>query len=100
MKDANKRPGSEQPATYQIKVQGRLDEKWSDWFNGMTLTFESASNSSPITTLTGALADQAKLRGMLSKIWDLNITVISVTQVELDKDNLQARREMNHGKTS
>ena len=89
MKDADKRPGSEQPATYQIKVRGRLDERWSDWFNGMTLTFESASNSSPITTLTGAVADQAKLRGILSKIWDLNMTVISVTQVELDKDNLQ-----------
>jgi hypothetical protein len=90
MKDANKRPGSEQPATYQIKVQGQLDERWwSEWFDGMTLTFESASNSSPITTLTGAVADQAKLRGILSKIWDLNMTVISVTQVELDKDNLQ-----------
>jgi hypothetical protein len=101
MKDANKRPGSEQPATYQIKVQGQLDERWwSEWFDGMTLTFESASNSLPITTLTGAVADQAKLRGILSKIWDLNMTVISVTQVELDKGNLQARREMNHGKTS
>jgi hypothetical protein len=89
MKDVNKRPGSEQPATYQIKVQGRLDERWSDWFNGMMLTFESASNSWPITTLTGAVADQAKLRGILSKIWDLNMTVISVTQVELEEDNLQ-----------
>jgi hypothetical protein len=89
MKYANKRPGSDPLATYQIKVQGQLDERWSDWFNGMTITFESASNSSPITTLTGAVADQAKLRGILSKIWDLNMTVISVTQVELDKDNLQ-----------
>jgi hypothetical protein len=89
MKDANKRPGSEQPARYQIKVRGQLDERWSDWFNGMTLTFEGASNSSTITTLTGAVADQAKLRGILSKIWDLNMTVISVTQVKLDKDNLQ-----------
>jgi hypothetical protein len=89
MKDANKRPGSEQPARYQIKVQGRLDEKWSEWFNGMTLTFESASNSSPTTTLTGAVADQAKLRGMLSKIWDLNMTVISVSRIESDRDNLQ-----------
>jgi hypothetical protein len=85
MKDANKRPGSEQPARYQIKVRGRLDEKWSDWFNGMALTFESAGNSWPITTLTGVVADQAELRGMLSKIWDLNLTVISVTQVELEE---------------
>jgi hypothetical protein len=85
MKDANKRPGSEQPARYQIKVRGRLDEKWSDWFDGMTLTFESAGNSSPTTTLTGVVADQAELRGMLSKIWDLNLTVISVTQIELEE---------------
>jgi hypothetical protein len=85
MKDANKRPGSEQPARYQIKVRGRLDEKWSDWFNGMALTFENAGNSWPITTLTGVVADQAKLRGMLSKIWDLNLTVISVTQIELEE---------------
>jgi hypothetical protein len=87
MKDANKRPGSEQPATYQIKVQGQLDERWADWFDGMTLTFESASNSSPITMLTGAVADQAKLRGILSKIWDLNLTVASVTRIESEKDD-------------
>jgi len=89
MKDANKRPGSEQPARYQIKVWGRLDEKWSDWFNGMRLTFETTSNGPPITALTGAVADQAKLRGMLSKIWDLNLTVISVSRIESDRDNLQ-----------
>jgi hypothetical protein len=87
MKDANKRPGSDPLATYQIKVQGQLDEKWSDWFNGMTITFESASNSSSITTLTGAVADQAKLRGILSRIWDLNMTVVSVTQMESEKDS-------------
>ena len=77
MKDANKRPGLDQPAKHQIKVQGQLDEKWSDWFNGMTITFEGG-----ITTLTGVVADQAKLRGILSKIWDLNLTVISVTRLE------------------
>jgi len=84
MKDANKRPGSDPLATYQIKVQGQLDEKWSDWFDGMTITFES-----DITTLTGVVADQAKLRGMLSKIWDLNMTVISVSRIESDRDNPQ-----------
>ena len=80
MKDANKRPGLDQSARYQIKVWGRLDEKWSDWFNGMTLAFENS-----ITTLTGAVADQAKLRGILSKIWDLNLTVVSVTRIESEK---------------
>jgi len=58
---------------YQIRVQGKLDEHWSDWFNGMAITSESG-----ITTLTGAVMDQARLRGILSKIWDLNLTVISV----------------------
>jgi len=68
---------SDRPTAYQIKVQGKLNEKWSDCFNGMTITFEEG-----ITTLTGAVADQAKLRGMLSKIWDLNLTVISVNRLE------------------
>jgi len=81
MKDVNKRRGSDLPAMYRIKVRGRLDERWSDWFNGMTITPERG-----ITTLTGAL-DQAKLRGILSKIWDLNLTLISVTQMESEKDS-------------
>ena len=80
MKDVNKRLGLDPPARYRIKVRGRLDERWSDWFNGMTITSER-----DITTLTGAV-DQAKLRGIVSKIWDLNLTVISVTQIELEKD--------------
>jgi hypothetical protein len=67
---------------YQIKVQGKLDEGWSDWFSGMTVTFEAGS--APITTLTGAVADQAALRGMLCKLWDLNLTLISVRRIEAD----------------
>jgi hypothetical protein len=81
MKDVNKRLGLDQPARYRIKVRGRLDEKWSDWFNGMTITSER-----DITTLTGAV-DQAKLRGIVSKIWDLNLTVISVTQIGSQKND-------------
>lgn len=69
-------PGAEQPVMYQIKVRGQLDEKWSEWFSDMMVTFDS-----DITTLTGAVADQAALRGMLSKIWDLNLTLISVNPV-------------------
>jgi hypothetical protein len=75
------------PAVYQIKMEGVLDEKWSDWFNGMSIAFERTGDGPPITTITGAVADQAKLRGMLSKIWDLNLTLISVTRLESEKDN-------------
>ena len=64
---------------YQIKVRGRLDESWSGWFNSMTITFESDT-----TTLTGAVVDQAALRGILCRLWDLNLALISVNQIEPD----------------
>ena len=75
-------PSMDRPQTYQIKVQGKLDEGWSAWFNDMTVTFESGH--APITTLTGAVADQAALRGMLCKLWDLNLTLISVRRIKAD----------------
>ena len=62
---------------YQIEVQGRLHERWSDWFGGMTIAFQEG-----VTTLTGPIADQAALRGMLSKIWDLNLALIAVKRLE------------------
>jgi hypothetical protein len=79
MEQFNQEPGLDQAAVYQIQVQGKLDESWSDWFSGMTITFEGG-----ITTLTGPVADQAALRGILSKIWDLNLTLVSVTRIEMD----------------
>ncbi len=66
-----------QPIVYQIKVQGRLDESWSGWFNSMAITFEGDT-----TTLTGAIVDQAALRGILSRLWDLNLALISVNPIE------------------
>jgi len=65
---------------YQIGVEGRLDESWSDWFDGMTI-----SPGSDITTLAGAVADQPALRGILFKIWDLNLTLISVIRIGTKK---------------
>lgn len=62
---------------YQIKVQGKLDEKWSGWFSGMALTFDG-----DVTTLTGAVTDQSALRGLLSRIWDLNLTLISIQRIK------------------
>jgi osmotically-inducible protein OsmY len=69
------RPDPNGPTTYQIQVQGRLDEDWSVWFSGMTVTSEGG-----VTTLTGPVADQAALRGILTRIWDLNLTLLSVTR--------------------
>ncbi len=72
----------EKQKVYQIKLQGKLDASWSDWFDGMTLTFEDRGDGSFVTTLTGAVVDQAALHGLLSRISDLNLTLISVTHVE------------------
>jgi hypothetical protein len=76
------RPVDPDPVKYRIRVQGRLDERRADWFEGMTMGLERASDDTLITTLTGAVADQARLRGILSKLWDLNLTLISVTCIE------------------
>ena len=76
---------ADEQATYQIQVQGRLGEGWSDWFNGMTVTFEGH-----ITTLTGVVVDQATLRGILDRIWDLNLILISVSRIETNTKSEEA----------
>lgn len=79
----------DRPMIYQIRVQGRLDERWSDWFNGMTITVESGGDGSPISMLTGAVTDQSALLGILIRIGYLNLTLISVNRIETNsKDGL------------
>jgi len=82
---------SDKRGIYQIKVEEGLGESWSDWFNGMAITYESGSDGSPVTTLTGAVVDQAALHGILSRIWNLNLTLISVTRIEGDSQTIFAR---------
>lgn len=66
---------------YEIQIHGELDERWSDWFNGIDITIEHTGDHLPLTTLICPTMDQAKLRGMLNKIWNLNLNIISVRQV-------------------
>lgn len=68
---------SDPSSVYQIRVQGRLEERWSDWFDNFTILGDGNQ-----TILTGPVADQAALRGLLNKIWDLNLTLISLERVE------------------
>jgi hypothetical protein len=77
---------------YQIRVQGWIGERWANWFDGMKMTYEGTKGDSPITVLTGPVVDQAALRSLLSKIWDLNLTVISMARVE--KSARQMRRQI------
>jgi hypothetical protein len=61
---------------YEIRLQGRLDEEWSGWLDSMSISYEDNA-----TILRGRVIDQAALRGILNRIWDLNRTVISVSEV-------------------
>jgi len=63
------------PEYYEIKIKGQLDQRWSDWFGGLTLTHLKENE----TLLSGPLPDQAALHGLLERIRDLNLTLISVT---------------------
>jgi hypothetical protein len=61
----------------KIKIQGHLDKKWQDWFDGMEISYEGDN-----TILTGIMKDEAYLRGILNRIMDLNLKLISVNSVE------------------
>ena len=67
---------------YQIKISGLLDQRWIDWFNQMQVTIEMIENGNPRTVLTGPLVDQVALRGLMTRIWDLNFELISVQRLE------------------
>jgi hypothetical protein len=71
-------PGFSGRGTYEIVVQGHLDEQISYWFEGMTLTNGLDEGGAPITTLAGRFVDQAALHGVLATIRDLNLPLICV----------------------
>jgi len=62
---------------YRIKLKGRLDKQWTDWFDGLTITYEDDT-----TILTGPIADQAALYGLLIRIRDLNLPLLLVERIE------------------
>ena len=63
---------------YQIRIKGHLDSHWTDWFEGLTITLEDNGD----TVLTGAVVDQAALHGLLKKVRDLGMPLVSVSPVE------------------
>ena len=71
----------DRPVTYQIKVPGHLDEKWSEWNGWMAIKTECESDGSPVTILTGTV-DQAALQGLLRRLYSLGLPLISVIWVK------------------
>ena len=86
MKTVKQKLTLDQPATYQIKVPGHLDERWSDWAGGMAITVENEGDDPPITTLTGVVADQAALHGLLRRLYSLGLPLLSVICIECDPE--------------
>jgi hypothetical protein len=68
----------EESGLYEIRIKGHLDDRWSDWFGGLTITLEEDGN----TLLTGPVVDQAALHGLLKKVRDLGMPLVSVCHLE------------------
>lgn len=69
------------PSLYEIRIAGHLSPQWMDWFEGLTVTLEDNGN----TLLSGPVADQAALHGLLKKVRDLGMPLVSVNQVQFSK---------------
>ncbi len=71
-------PDPGQPPVNQIRVKGRLGSQWADWFAGLTITAEGNGD----TLLTGPVVDQAALHGLLRRVRDLGLPLLSVVRLE------------------
>ena len=71
----------DQPMLYQIRIKGHLGPQWTDWFEGMTITLEENGD----TLLTGPVVDQAALHGLLRRVRDLGLPLVSVSRVEPER---------------
>jgi len=70
-----------QPVVYQIRLKGHLGSQWTDWFEGLTITLEEDGD----TLLTGPVIDQAALHGLLKKVRDLGMPLVSISQVKFNE---------------
>ena len=81
--DPHAEPG--QPMAYQIRITGQLDARWADWFEGLTITLDGDD-----TLITGPIIDQAALHGLLKRVRDLGMPLVSVSPVEPARRSGQA----------
>ena len=85
MTDTHASTGSQsEPGQYEIRLAGHLDQRWAEWFDGLTLTHHSDGT----TVLHGPVVDQAALHGLLQKVRDLALPLVSVGQVTPDPPDM------------
>jgi hypothetical protein len=84
----NSKPNPEEPMIYQVRIKGHLDDQWSVWFENATITLEEDGD----TLLTLPVIDQAALHGLLKKIRDLGMPLLSVNRIVSDQNNSSKRR--------
>ena len=70
---------------YQIRIQGHIDQSWSDWLGGLAITPEIGGE----TLLSGAIIDQAALYGILDKLYALNLSMLSVVQIRSNQEDIR-----------
>ena len=75
------KPASDRSVVYQIRIKGHLGREWTDWFDGLTITLEEDGD----TLLSGPVIDQAALHGLLKKVRDLGMPLISVSPLDNDQ---------------
>jgi hypothetical protein len=80
------------PARYEVRVEGVLDERWSEWFQGMEIRSDGAE-----TILAGTLPDQSALHGILNRVWDLGLSVITVRRLPLGEPDDLTRQMSDDG---
>ena len=73
--------GPDQSKVFQIRIQGHLRQQWMDWFEGLTITLEEDGN----TLLSGPVVDQSALHGILKRIRDLGMPLLSVNSIDSDQ---------------
>lgn len=75
-----------QAGVYEIRLAGHLDDRWADWFDGLSLSHESDGT----TVVRGPVVDQAALHGLLQKVRDLGLPLVSVVHVDADQPDIPA----------
>jgi hypothetical protein len=89
------KPAPSQPVVYQIRIKGHLGRQWTDWFEGLTITLEDNGE----TLLTGSVVDQAALHGLLKKVRDVGMPLLSVVCVKPGQAEASDVNETHHSRS-